>query len=111
MEIGVTARVDVARYDKTKVQDDLAAALIGEFALSRRGLGQPLYVAEILAAGERVEGVETIVIDAFARKPGAPAPLREASMAGGLAALFPREDQVIRVAAGADVVVRVEAAQ
>lgn len=107
--IAVSARVDTGRYEKTTVQDRLALALLEAFSLIRRGLGQPLYVAEILAAAERVEGVETVVIDSFARKAGAPAPLREALVAGTVAAIFPRENQVIRVASAADIVVHVEA--
>ena len=107
--ISVTARVDTGRYEKTDVQDRVALALLAEFSLIRRGLGQPLYVAEILAAAERVDGVETVVIDSFARKAGAPQPLREALVSGALAAIFPRENQVVRVAAIADIVANVEA--
>jgi hypothetical protein len=107
--IGVKVRVDIARFDKTDVQDSVLAALTDAFSLVRRGLGQPLYVAEILAAAERVEGVETVVIDSFARKSGAPAPLREALMSGVLSAIFPRVDQVVHAAGSADIVVLVEA--
>lgn len=107
--IGVTIRVDIARFDKSDVQDAALAALTDDFSLARRGLGQPLYVAEILAAAERVEGVETVVIDAFARKAGAPLPLREAQMSGALSAIFPRAEQVVHAAGSADIVVLVEA--
>lgn len=109
VSIAVTARVDTGRYEKTDVQDRLALGLQEEFSLIRRGLGQPLYVAEILAAAERVEGVETVVIDGFARKAGTPLPLREALVSGAVAAIFPRENQVIRVASSADIVANVEA--
>ncbi|MCB1493045.1 MAG: hypothetical protein KDJ77_14815, partial [Rhodobiaceae bacterium] len=88
VDVTVTARVDTARYDKTDVQDALAAALAATFALSERGLGEPFYVAEILAAGEDVAGVENLVVDAFARAAGAPQPLREAVISGSLAAVF-----------------------
>lgn len=110
VKIGVKVRVDIARFDKTDVQDAVLAALTDAFSLVRRNLGQPLYVAEILAAAERVDGVETVVIDAFARKPGAPAPLREAQMSGALSAIFPRVDQVVHAVGSADIVVLVEAA-
>ena len=109
VSIAVTARVDTGRYEKTDVQDRLALVLQEEFSLIRRSLGQPLYVAEILAAAERVEGVETVVIDGFARKAGTPLPLREALVSGAVAAIFPRENQVIRVASSADIVANVEA--
>ncbi|MCC0029726.1 MAG: hypothetical protein H6891_05435 [Brucellaceae bacterium] len=107
--IEVTVHVDTGRYEKSDVQDAVALELAGTFSLERRGLGQPLYVAEILAAAERVEGVETVVIDGFARKPGAPPPPREAIMGGALSALFAREEQVIHAVAS-DIVVNVEAA-
>jgi hypothetical protein len=103
VKFAVTVRVDVERFDKADVQEAVLAALTDSFSLRRRKLGQPLYVAEILAAAERVDGVETVVIGAFARKPGSPAPLREAQMSGALAAVFPRVDQVVHVAGSADV--------
>jgi hypothetical protein len=109
VSIVVTARVDVGRYEKSDVQDRLEAALLDEFSLERRGLGQPLYVAEILAAAERVDGVETAVIDTFARRADAPKPLREAMVSGALAAIFPCENQVVHATSGADVVVNTEA--
>jgi hypothetical protein len=109
VKIAVTARVDTGRFEKADVQDAVLAALADWFSLARRKLGQPIYVAEILAAAERVEGVETVVVNAFARKPGAPEPLREAPMSGGLAAIFPRVDQVVHVAGAADIVAVMEA--
>ncbi len=109
VSIAVTVFVDIDRYEKTDVQDRVFAALLDTFSLARRGLSQPLYVAEILAACERVEGVSTAVADTFARKAGAPEPLREATMSGALAAIFPREEQVVHLAAGADLAVLAEA--
>lgn len=110
VKIGVTVRVDTARFDKADVQDAVLAALTDAFSLARRRLGQPLYVAEILAAAERVEGVETLVVDLFACKPGAPAPLREARISGVLSAIFPRVEQVVLAAGSADIAVVMEAA-
>jgi Baseplate J-like protein len=107
--IAVTIFVDIDRYEKTDVLDGVAGALLDTFSLQRRGLGQPLYIAELLAACERVEGVSAAVVDGFARKAGAPEPLREAMVAGALAAIFPREDQVVHLAAGADLAVLAEA--
>jgi hypothetical protein len=107
--VAVTVFVDIDRYEKTDVRDRVAGALLDTFSLQRRGLGQPLYVAELLAACERVEGVSTAVVDGFARRAGAPAPLREAMLAGALAAIFAREDQVVHLAASADLAVLAEA--
>ena len=70
--IAVTVFVDIDRYEKTDVLDRVAGALLDRFSLQRRGLGQPLYIAELMAACEQVEGVSTAVVDGFARKAGAP---------------------------------------
>jgi hypothetical protein len=107
--IGVTLFVDIDRYEKTDVLDRVAGALLDRLSLQRRGLGQPLYIAELMAACEQVEGVSTAVVDGFARKAGAPDPLREARVAGAIAAIFAREEQVVHLAAGADLTVLVEA--
>lgn len=109
VQTGVTVQVDIDRYEKTDVADRVFAALMDAFALKWRGLGQPLYVAEILAACERVEGVSNAVVDTFARRTGAPLPLREAMVAGSLAAIFARQEQVIHLAAPSDLVVLAEA--
>ena len=58
--------VDVARYEKTDVIAASLATLVATFSLERRALGQPLYVAEILAALETVESVSSAVIVDFA---------------------------------------------
>lgn len=49
------------------------------------------------------------MIDGFARKAGAPEPLREAMVAGAIAAIFAREEQVVHLAASADLAVLAEA--
>lgn len=108
LQIHVKIRVDSSRYEKTEVKDAAEAALVLEFALNNRALGQPVYVAEILAAAERVEGVSSATISLAARKPGAPAPLREAMISGSLAAIFPKQEQVAVVSGLADVTVDVE---
>jgi hypothetical protein len=107
--IAVTVFVDIDRYEKTDVLDRVAGALLDTFSLQRRGLGRPLYIAEILATCEQVEGVSTAVVDGFGRKAGAPEPLREAMVAGALAAIFAREDQVVHLAGSPDLGVRAEA--
>jgi hypothetical protein len=107
--IGVKAFVNVARYEKSDVRDALYFALCTAFALDRRGLGQPFYVAEVLAEGERVPGVESLVITSLARKSNAPDVLKETRIANALAALFPKENQVAYVAVNTDISVTVEA--
>lgn len=109
LRIHVKIYVDIGRYEKTDVKDGAEAALVAEFALKNRNLGQPLYVAEILAALERVEGVSSATITLFDLKPGAPEPLRKATISGGLVAIFPTEIQVVVLEGVADVTVAVEA--
>ncbi|WP_020674454.1 hypothetical protein [Methylopila sp. M107] len=63
VEITAHLRVDVGRYDKDDVGEAALAALVETFSLRRRGLGQSFLVGEVLAALEKVEGVETAVAD------------------------------------------------
>ncbi|MCB4768055.1 baseplate J/gp47 family protein [Ancylobacter sp. Lp-2] len=109
VRIAVTVQVDIDRYETSDVIDRVATALLDAFSLRRRRLGQPLYIAEILAACERTDGVSNAVVDTFARKTGGPEPLREATVGTMLAAIFAREGQVVHLLAGADLVVRAEA--
>lgn len=103
-------RVDIEKFDKTEIQAAAQAALIAEFALERRGLGQPAYVSEVAAALERVAGVETATVPGFAVQPATA--IRRTAMTGGTpSAFFPFENQVIFAApetAGADMTVQVE---
>lgn len=108
LRINVKIYVDTDRHEKTDVKDGAEAALVAEFALKNRNLDQPLYVAEILAALERVEGVSSATITLFDLKPGAPEPLRKATISGGLVAIFPTEIQVVVLEGVADVTVAVE---
>ncbi|MDI5892156.1 hypothetical protein [Halomonas rhizosphaerae] len=103
-------RVDIEKCDKTEIQAAAQAALIAEFALERRGLGQPAYISEVAAALERVAGVETATVPGFAVQPATA--IRRTAMTGGTpSAFFPFENQVIFAAsetAGADMTVQVE---
>lgn len=101
--------VDTDRYVKSDVKDAVEAELKAEFALRKRGLGQPLYIAEILAAAESVTGVSSATVRDFACKPGPPEPLREAKIGSRRVAIYPTEEQVLVVASLADVVVEPEA--
>ncbi len=110
VSLHVEVNVDTDRYVKSDVKDAVETALLAEFALKNRKLGQPLYVAEILAAVERVVGVSSTTIRDFAVKPGAPAPLRRAEISGSLAAVYPTDEQVAEVTGMADITVDVKAA-
>lgn len=109
--IEATVRVDIDAYDKTEVQAAAQAALVAEFALAKRTLGQPVYVSEVAAALERVEGVATATVQTFS-VPAMPAILRTATTGGAASAYFPFQHQVISAdpaSAGADMAVAVEA--
>lgn len=109
--IEATVRVDVEAHDRTQVQAAAQAALIETFSLVRRGLGQPVYIAEVAAALERVEGVETATVQTFAI-PDPGAVLRAAKTGGAWSAYFPHPHQVISAdpaTAVTDMAVKVEA--
>ncbi|MEM7670096.1 MAG: hypothetical protein AAF317_13300, partial [Pseudomonadota bacterium] len=109
--LGTKIYVDTERYDKTEVQEAAHAILVSTFALERRGLGQPVYIAEVVAALETVIGVETATIQTFGLKPTSPPILRTGKTGGSVSAFFPFETQVISVnpvSANADVTVAVE---
>ncbi|MCB1800557.1 MAG: hypothetical protein KDI82_02605 [Gammaproteobacteria bacterium] len=109
--VEATVRVDVDAYDKSEVQAAAQAALIATFALEQRALGQPVYIAEVAAALERVEGVATATVQTF-QVPALPSILRTAKTAGSASAFFPFQHQVISAdpaSAGADMAVAVEA--
>ena len=109
--VEATVRVDIDAYDKTEVQAAAQAALIAEFALARRALGQAVYIAEVAAALERVTGVETATVQTFS-VPATPKILRTATTGGAASAFFALQHQVISAdptTAGADMAVSVEA--
>ena len=64
----VKIHIDTNRYEKSDVKDAVEAGLATEFSLINRNLGQPIYVAEILAAMERIEGVSSAIIIRFFKK-------------------------------------------
>jgi hypothetical protein len=110
--VATTIRVDVETYDKTIVQAAAQTALAEAFALEHRILGQPLYISEVVAALERVPGVETAQVDQFALSGTAPGILRIAKTANAPSAFFPFKNQVISAnstTAGADLAVKVKA--
>ncbi|HWL79633.1 MAG TPA: baseplate J/gp47 family protein [Roseomonas sp.] len=106
----VTLRIDTERFDQARVTEAARDAILAAFSLRRRMLGQPFYVAELLAAAENVVGVETTVVTAFGRAPGAPAAQREATIGGALSVIVPRADQVAHLPGAAALGIAVEKA-
>ncbi len=94
MQMRVKINVDTGRYEIADVKGDTEAALVAEFALNNRSLGQPVYVAEILAAMERVQGVSSVTITEFTAESGTSPSPWEAKISDRLVAIFPRENQV-----------------
>jgi hypothetical protein len=110
IRITTRIRVDTSRHVPAKVQDAAVATLLRAFSLRQRRLGQPLFIGEILAALETVEGAET-ALATFALAPTAATPERStASSAGGFSALFPKPGQVAFLAAATDIAITMEAA-
>jgi hypothetical protein len=102
--------IDVERFDKNEVRSAAEAALVQTFSLQRRALGQPVYVAEVMAALEAVPGVSSALVTAFEPKPGAPSPERVATIGGSITAIFPTGEQVAHLVGAADVAVLAEVA-
>ncbi len=97
--VSANIQVDFNAFDKNEVQEEAIAALTAGFALEKREIGQPFYIAEIMAALERIEGVSSTTITAFAPAPGAPptggiGQARLSLIGGSVAAIFPTGDQV-----------------
>ena len=105
VNIHVRVLIDTDRYIKSDVKDGVEAELLAAFRLRDRGLGQPLYVAEILAAVERVTGVASATIRHFDTRSDVPAPLRKADIGGSIVAIYPTEEQVAVVQSVSDITV------
>ncbi|MHC2284111.1 hypothetical protein ACVME8_010781 [Bradyrhizobium diazoefficiens] len=95
VHILATVRVELARYDKNDVVEASIAALVDAFSLRRRALGQSFLIGEILAALEKVDGVETAVAT-LTLDAGAPVMTRSplSFPGGGLSAIYPDVGQV-----------------
>ena len=104
----MTVRVRSAAFDPDTVVAAVGAALRSAFSLQRRGLGQPLYRAELFQQVEAVTGVESsdcliVGLD----ETSATVPVRRRQVAGVVKVLKPDERQVIHVAAdGTGITVR-----
>lgn len=106
-----TIRVDVEKYDRTLVQANAQTTLISTFDLQNRRLGQPLYISEIAAALERVDGVANATVQSFAVMDDS-ALLKTAYTNGLPSAYFPFDHQLISAqstSAVTDFIVVVEA--
>jgi hypothetical protein len=66
LRIETKVLIDFERFDKDEVRSAAEAVLVQTFSLQRRALGQPAYVAEVMAALETVEGVSSALVTAFA---------------------------------------------
>lgn len=109
--VEASVRVDGEAFDRSVVQASAQAALLDAFSLRRRALGQPAYIAEVVAALERVNGVETAIVKSFA-VPDESALLRVARTDDANSAFFPHPRQVVAAVAAtatADMTVKVEA--
>ncbi len=60
-DLTVTIRVDSDAYILSEIEDAVEIALIDHFTLSRRKLGEQLYLSEIYKIVEAVEGVENSI--------------------------------------------------
>ena len=106
-----TIRVDTEKYDRTQVQANAHATLISTFNLQNRRLGQPVYISEIAAALERVDGVSTATVQSFQVSDDSVL-LKTARTNGSASAYFPFDHQLISAqstTAVTDFVVVVEA--
>ncbi len=90
--IGATIRVDTGAFDRTNVEAAAIAAVEADFALRQRGIGQTMFIAEIMASIEAVTGVETVTVQTFEPIGGVPA--RIAVISGSNAAIVPTRKQV-----------------
>ncbi|MEM7270644.1 MAG: hypothetical protein AAF401_15500, partial [Pseudomonadota bacterium] len=96
LTVTTTVRVDIEAFDKSLVLAAAQSALAAAFSLEKRALGQPLYISEVVATLERVEGVETAIVTGFALKgDGEDRILRTGETNDKPSAFFPLNDQVI----------------
>jgi Baseplate J-like protein len=99
VEIAATIRVNSHRFDREKVKEASISTLLTTFGLAQRKLGQPLYVGEILASLETVDGLESalasfdVLLPANGRQ--------KASAASGLSAYFSTKKEVAYLKPGA----------
>ncbi|MGX9357438.1 hypothetical protein ACS3SW_20345 [Roseobacteraceae bacterium S113] len=98
LEMGARIRADLTSHDKSDIRAAAAEVLHQTFDLSVRDFGQPIFVAEILAALETVPGILTAQATGFGVVPGAPdysqAPERIARRDNAVAAIYPFPNQV-----------------
>lgn len=119
LHVAATVRADLRAVDRTDLKRAAEKALVRSFGLEARGFAQPVYVAEVLAALERVPGVLTAIVTRFDLGPGRddrlrptlanrPAPASVAIRDGTIVAIFPQGNQIAFVDGPAAVSVAVE---
>ena len=111
IKLQATVRADYAMVTEEDLKKEAQAALAETFALSARRLGQPMFVAEVLAALEALRGVvtATAILDlgpTVAARPG----LTFTSRSGVIRAIHPLATETAFVSALTDVTITVEAA-
>ena len=110
-EVTAKIRVDTAQFPKDDMLETAANTLASAFSLQKRGLGQHLYVTELMAALEGVAGVQTANV-ALAPKAGtvlAPAQMFS-SASGTLRAVYPRAGEVSFISHINDITIEIESA-
>jgi len=111
LHLAASVRADLTSFDAGDVAAACIDALTAAFALTARGFGQPVYLAEILAALEAVPQVETATVQSMGlgagidltqpRPPGfaGPWPAHVALPYGSVGASFPAAAQAAFVPA------------
>ena len=88
---------DTSEFDKTDMQEACIAALVSAFSLEARRLGQTVYISEIAAVLERVEGVHAVTVKSIGLDPVNAPILRTAETDGEPSAFIPFVHQLISV--------------
>ena len=88
---------DTSEFDKTDMQEACIAALVSAFSLETRRLGQTVYISEIAAVLERVEGVHAVTVKSIGLDPVNAPILRTAETDGEPSAFIPFVHQLISV--------------
>ncbi|HEV2777792.1 MAG TPA: putative baseplate assembly protein [Actinophytocola sp.] len=75
----------LADYSWDSVEPAVRAALLAELGFTARALGEPVYLSQVIAAVQRVDGVEYVDVDLLAGIPGDVTPIRLATLLDELA--------------------------
>ena len=108
LDLGVTLKADLDGYAVSDIRAAAMAALGEAFSLARRKLGQPLYVAEVMACLTGLDGIDAALITRFETL-STPPGLRAGRVSGKVTAFFPEADQILLLDTAAGLDVKVEA--